>query len=65
LRLLDPDGDLEHLVSPMGASIRSSIAKDRPGSTRKRQMSTEWITDDVCDSIEEQFGLAFVPLRHV
>jgi hypothetical protein len=60
LRLLDPDGDLERLVSPMGASIRSSIARIDEAARGNDKMTAEWITDDECDSIEEQLGLAFV-----
>jgi hypothetical protein len=60
LRLLGPDGDLDRLVSPMSASIRSSIARIDKAAQGDNEMVAEWITDDECDSIEEQLGLAFV-----
>jgi hypothetical protein len=60
LHLLDPDGGLERLVLPMGASIRCSIARIDEAARDDDKMTAEWITDDECDSIEEQLGLAFV-----
>jgi hypothetical protein len=64
LHLLDPDGGLERLVSPMGASIRSSIKRIKETANVQDQEgadeTADWITDDECDLIEAQLGLAFV-----
>jgi len=46
LHLLDPDGGLERLVSPMGASICSSIKRIEGAARSADEMSAGWITDD-------------------
>jgi len=60
LHMIDADDDLDRVVLPLGASIRASIARIYEAVRSDDEMRAEWITDDECDSIEEQLGLAFV-----